>query len=147
MRVRWRVLRLSLGVLLLAPARGNTATDFYAGKPIDLIVGSGPGGGYDTYARARASSRRTSSGPSWHSGAKHAGRRRSAVLVGLLGHNPSIQFDSAKFAWLGSASSFASDAYRLIARPAAPVKARSAAMRWSAPSTGSAPPRLTPLIT
>jgi len=57
---------------------------------------------------------------------------------GLLGHNPSIQFDSAKFAWLGSASSFASDAYRLIARPAAPVKARSAAMRWSAPSTGSA---------
>jgi tripartite-type tricarboxylate transporter receptor subunit TctC len=37
----------------LAPA-GAPAADFYAGKAIDLIIGTGPGGGYDTYARALA---------------------------------------------------------------------------------------------
>lgn len=30
------------------------AADFYAGKTIELIIGTGPGGGYDTYARALA---------------------------------------------------------------------------------------------
>jgi tripartite-type tricarboxylate transporter receptor subunit TctC len=147
MRVRWRVLLLSLGLLpLLAPARGNAAADFYAGKQIDLIVGSGPGGGYDTYARLLAHHL-----PGYlpgHPGVvvqnmPGAGGLRAAnflynvapkdgtsigtfghdlVLVGLLGHNPSVQFDSAKFTWLGSASSFADDAYLLIARPDAPVK-------------------------
>src|SRR5687767_12129409 len=37
----------------LAPEPARTA-DFYAGKTIDLIIGTGPGGGYDTYARALA---------------------------------------------------------------------------------------------
>ncbi len=37
-------------LLVAAPARA----DFYAGKTLELIVGAGPGGGYDIYARAVA---------------------------------------------------------------------------------------------
>ena len=40
-------------------------------------------------------------------------------LVGVLGRNPNVQFDTRKFIWLGSSSSFADDAYLLIARPGA----------------------------
>jgi tripartite-type tricarboxylate transporter receptor subunit TctC len=147
MRIRRGVLLLTLVLLpVLDAAPGDAAVDFYAGKQIDLIVGSGPGGGYDTYARLLA-----------HHLARYlpghptivvqnmpgAGGLRAAnylynvapkdgtsigtfghdlVLVGLLGHNANIQFDSRKFTWLGSSSSFANDAYLLIARPDAPVK-------------------------
>ena len=37
--------------VLVAPA---AATDFYAGKSIDLLIGAPPAGGYDIYARALA---------------------------------------------------------------------------------------------
>lgn len=147
MRARWGVLLLSLGLLpVLAPARAVAAADFYAGKQIDLIVGSGPGGGYDTYARLLA--HHLAGYLPGHPGVvvqnmPGAGGLRAAnylynvapkdgtaigtfghdlVLVGLLGRNASIQFDSARFTWLGSASSFANDAYLLIARPGAAVK-------------------------
>jgi tripartite-type tricarboxylate transporter receptor subunit TctC len=147
MRIRWGVLLLTLVLPpMLAAARGQAAVDFYAGKQIDLIVGSGPGGGYDTYARllARHLARYLPGRPTIVvQNMPGAGGLRAAnylynvapkdgtsigtfghdlVLVGLLGHNANIQFDSRKFTWLGSASSFANDAYLLIARPDAPVK-------------------------
>jgi tripartite-type tricarboxylate transporter receptor subunit TctC len=37
-----------------ASATTASAADFYAGKTIDFIIGSNPGGGYDVYARALA---------------------------------------------------------------------------------------------
>jgi len=37
-----------------ATAAPASASDFYAGKSIELIVGGGPGGGYDIYARVVA---------------------------------------------------------------------------------------------
>ena len=40
--------------LLLVGATGASAADFYAGKTIEIIVGSDVGGGYDIYARAIA---------------------------------------------------------------------------------------------
>ena len=40
--------------LLLIGASGASATDFYAGKTIEMIVGSDVGGGYDIYTRAIA---------------------------------------------------------------------------------------------
>jgi hypothetical protein len=43
-------------------------------------------------------------------------------LVGLIANNSNIQFDPRKFVWLGSSSSFAGDAYILMARPDAAVK-------------------------
>jgi tripartite-type tricarboxylate transporter receptor subunit TctC len=39
---------------LLASAAPMRAADYYAGKSIEMIVGGGPGGGYDIYARAVA---------------------------------------------------------------------------------------------
>ena len=39
---------------LLATAAPLSAADYYAGKTIELIVGGGPGGGYDIYARTVA---------------------------------------------------------------------------------------------
>jgi tripartite-type tricarboxylate transporter receptor subunit TctC len=48
--------RLAAIALVFAAASPSplSATDFFAGKSIDLIVGSGTGGGYDIYARALA---------------------------------------------------------------------------------------------
>ena len=46
------VLRAALGAALIAlTATAASAADFYKGKTIRIIVGSAPGGGFDTYAR------------------------------------------------------------------------------------------------
>lgn len=39
---------------LTAPALADPIEDFYRGKRINLVIGYGPGGGYDTYARLLA---------------------------------------------------------------------------------------------
>jgi tripartite-type tricarboxylate transporter receptor subunit TctC len=146
MGTRFAVLLALAGLAMLDAASGAAAIDFYAGKQIDLIVGSGPGGGYDIYGRllARHLARYVAGNPTIVvQNMPGAGGLRAAnylynvapkdgtaigtfghdlVLVGLLGRNASVQFDSRKFTWLGSASSFADDAYLLIARPGAPVK-------------------------
>jgi tripartite-type tricarboxylate transporter receptor subunit TctC len=44
-----------------------------------------------------------------------------------------VQFDPAKFTWLGSSSSFADDAYVLIVRPGAPVQSLAQARRPGGP--------------
>jgi tripartite-type tricarboxylate transporter receptor subunit TctC len=44
----------TLCVALAIIASPASASDYYAGKTIELIVGGGPGGGYDIYARAVA---------------------------------------------------------------------------------------------
>src|SRR6185503_9137006 len=41
----------ALGACVAAPA---AAQDYYAGRTIDLVIGSGPAGGYDIYGRALA---------------------------------------------------------------------------------------------
>lgn len=44
--------RLALALLFAAvPARAQDVASFYSGKQIKLIVGTGPGGGYDIYGR------------------------------------------------------------------------------------------------
>jgi len=55
----WRLLRiialLFVAVGLPAPALAQPAVeDFYRGRQINLIVGYGPGGGYDVVARLLA---------------------------------------------------------------------------------------------
>jgi tripartite-type tricarboxylate transporter receptor subunit TctC len=158
MRIARMVLWLALALPpVLAAAHAHAAADFYAGKQIELIVGSGPGGGYDTYARliARHLARYLPGQPTIVvQNMPGAGGLRAAnylynvapkdgtsigtfahdlVLVGLLGRNPNIQFDSRKFTWLGSVSSFADDAYLLIARPDAPVKSAAQAQAPDGP--------------
>jgi tripartite-type tricarboxylate transporter receptor subunit TctC len=43
-----------LTAVLLVPAQAEDAAAFYKGKTVHFIVGYGPGGGYDSYARALA---------------------------------------------------------------------------------------------
>ena len=45
---------IAVACLLLVGASGASATDFYAGKTVEMIVGSDVGGGYDIYTRAIA---------------------------------------------------------------------------------------------
>ena len=57
-RARAMIVATSLAVALAvgaaAPARADAVADFYKGKSIDLFIGFGPGGGYDTYSRVLA---------------------------------------------------------------------------------------------
>jgi tripartite-type tricarboxylate transporter receptor subunit TctC len=43
-----------LAVLAVAPAQADALGDFYSDHPINFIVGSGPGGSHDIYARLLA---------------------------------------------------------------------------------------------
>jgi tripartite-type tricarboxylate transporter receptor subunit TctC len=52
-----RILSAFVGLSLLASALATTAhavADFYKGKSINVVVGYGPGGGYDVYMRLLA---------------------------------------------------------------------------------------------
>src|SRR6476659_7622235 len=54
MSARWTAAMAITAVFAVAPAHADEVADFYRGKQIDLIVGYGPSGGYDTYARLLA---------------------------------------------------------------------------------------------
>jgi tripartite-type tricarboxylate transporter receptor subunit TctC len=134
-----------------------TVEEFYHGRQINLIVGYGPGGGYDITARllARHLGRHIPGNPSivvqnmagagslraanyLYVGAPRDGTTfgvfgRDMPLLGLIGSNASVQFDPRKFTWLGSSSSFADDAYVLIVRPGAPVQSIADARRPGSP--------------
>ena len=129
----------------LAAARADVVGDFYRGKSIQLVLGYGPGGGYDVYARVvarylgkylpgnpavvvvnmpgagslRATNFLYTSAPK--DGLTIGAFARDMPLMGILGGNPNVQFDPRKFTWLGSASSSANDAYLLFARRDAQV--------------------------
>ena len=53
MFARWAAAPL-IAALLAVPAHADPVAEFYKGKQINLIVGFGPGGGYDIYARVLA---------------------------------------------------------------------------------------------
>jgi tripartite-type tricarboxylate transporter receptor subunit TctC len=133
---------VSIASMLLAflPAMADENADFYRGKQLAVIVGYGPGGGYDLYGRlvARHIGRHIPGTPSVivqnmpgagslraanhiYNSAPRDGTAfgifaRNIPLMGLTGHNPAVQFDPRKFNWIGSSSSFADDAYLLFHR-------------------------------
>jgi len=132
---------------LFAPsAKADPVADFYRGKTVTLVVGYGPGGGYDVYARlvGRHLGRHIPGNPTvvvqnmpgagslrsvnWlnnlapRDGTAIAHFARNVPLIGMLGNNANAQFDPRKFNWLGSSSSFANDAHILIVRKDIPVK-------------------------
>jgi tripartite-type tricarboxylate transporter receptor subunit TctC len=147
-----------LAAVLAAPvAHADAVADFYKGKQLNLIVGYGPGGGYDIYARllAKHFGRFVPGHPSVvvqnmpgagslravnylykiapKDGTTIALFSRNMPLIGLLGGNANAQFDARKFTWLGSTSSFLNDAYILIVRKDAPVKSIDEARRADLP--------------
>jgi tripartite-type tricarboxylate transporter receptor subunit TctC len=146
MPTRFAAALLAAFVLTMPQAHADTVADFYKGKRLNMVIGYGPGGGYDTYARVIAV----------HMG-KHipgnptiivqnmpgAGSLRAAnflynvapkdgltigifarnmPLLGMLKTDQNVQFDPRNFTWLGSSSSFANDAYLLLVRKDAKVK-------------------------
>src|SRR3954466_8563695 len=54
-RPRWSSAALFVAACIpCSPAHSGAIADFYAGRTISIMVGFGPGGGYDVYARALA---------------------------------------------------------------------------------------------
>jgi tripartite-type tricarboxylate transporter receptor subunit TctC len=120
---RWLASALAAAAILVAaPA---AADDFYRGKTINIMVGFGPGGGYDIYARmlARHLGKHIPGNPSVvvqnmegaggvraanhvynvapKDGTVIAGVNQGAAMFKLLG-GKGAQYDPAKFQWLGS---------------------------------------------
>ena len=141
MRILFAALLASLALAATPALAADPVAQFYAGKQIDLIVGSSAGGGYDTYARliARHLGRYIPGNPAIvpqnmpgagsnkaggyiYSMAPKDGTAIGAVFPGimlqpLIGHIPTPH-DPSKFIYVGSANS---DAYMCIARKDAPV--------------------------
>ncbi len=147
-------------ILVLTPltiVRADEVADFYRGRRIELVVGFGPGGGNDVYARLlarhigqylpgnpnvvvqnmpgagslRAANYIYSVAPK--DGATFGLFARDMALLALLGGDPNVQFDPRKFSWLGSSSSYADDAYLLMLRKDAAVRSIADARRPGGP--------------
>ena len=145
-------------LLMINAARADAVADFYKGKSIQLVLGYGPGGGYDVYARivARYLGRYIPGNPAVvvvnmpgagslratnylyttapKDGLTIGAFARDMPLMGLLGGNANVQFDPRKFTWLGSASSSANDAYLLFVRKDAEVKSIADATKPGGPA-------------
>jgi tripartite-type tricarboxylate transporter receptor subunit TctC len=112
----------------LQPARADAISDFYTGKTVNLVIGYAPGGGYDLYARTlgRHIGRHIAGNPNIvvqnmpgagslkaanylytiapKDGTMFGGFSRGAPIDPLLGRAEGVQFEAAKFGWLGSIS-------------------------------------------
>jgi tripartite-type tricarboxylate transporter receptor subunit TctC len=144
--------------LALAPhARADAIADFYKGRTVTLIVGYGPGGGYDLFARlmARHLGRYIPGNPTIvvqnmpgagslratnylytiapRDGATIGSFARDMPLLAILRTNAAAVFDPRRFTWLGSSSDFSNDAYLLVVRKDAPVKSIDDARRPGGP--------------
>ncbi len=138
-------LMLALVALPGAGARADVA-DFYRGKTINLVVGYGPGGGYDLFTRllARYMGAHLPGKPAFvvqnmpgaaslratnylavtapKDGTVIAAFDRNMPLIALIGGNPNVQFDPLKLNWLGTLSDSTEDAFVLWARKRGDVK-------------------------
>ena len=134
-------------------ARADEISDFYKNKRVTMVVSYGTGGGYDVYARllAKYMGKYIPGNPNIvvqnipgagslrgtnyifnqapKDGTAFGTFARNMPLLGLLKTVQNVQFDPAKFTWLGSSSSFANDAYILIVRRDAKVKSLDEARR------------------
>ena len=146
------VLALAAVLLVGAPwVRAEPVADFYRDKRVQIYVGYGVGGGYDSYARliARHLGRHIPGQPGVvvqnmpGAGSLRAANfiftrapkdgtaigtfSRNMILLAMLGGNAAVQFDPRQFIWLGSPSSQQDDAYILWVRKDARVKSLDAA--------------------
>ncbi|MFN3891007.1 MAG: Bug family tripartite tricarboxylate transporter substrate binding protein [Beijerinckiaceae bacterium] len=132
--------------MLTGQANADPVADFYKGKQVQLIVGYGPGGGYDVYARllARHMGRFIPGNPSLvvqnmpgaasliaanyifnrapRDGTVFGIIDRGLPLMAVVKSNPNVQFEPTKFTWLGSSSNGADDAFVLMTRKDAQAK-------------------------
>lgn len=124
---RFRAAGIVAAAVVAATIAPASATDFYAGKTLDFIIGSNPGGGYDIYARtlARHMVKHIPGNPTivpknmvgagsakaaayMQSVAAKDGTVLGAVFPGalmepLLGDRAKAQYDPPKFQYIGTA--------------------------------------------
>ncbi|HSK31607.1 MAG TPA: hypothetical protein VLA17_16720, partial [Candidatus Limnocylindria bacterium] len=104
----------------------KSVADFYRDKQIRIVIGSGPGGTYDIYSRLIAKHMprfmpgnptiivqpRAGAGGLIAANAVYNSEPKDGTVVGSFGETfvlrqalgaPGIQFDSAKYQWIGSA--------------------------------------------
>jgi tripartite-type tricarboxylate transporter receptor subunit TctC len=127
-------------------ALADPIADFYRNNQVSIIVGYGPGGGYDLYARlvARHLGKHIPGEPAMivqnlpgagslraanyiyttasKDGTAIATFARNMSVMGILGGHASVRFDPRKFTWLGSTSSYQNEAYILWVRKDSPIK-------------------------
>jgi tripartite-type tricarboxylate transporter receptor subunit TctC len=124
---RTAVALLAVTVITLpsAPARAETAEDFYRGRQVTMLVASAVGGGYDTYARVFArhlaghipgnpaivpKNLPAAAGVAAANALANTSERDGSVIAALtntvamepLFGNSAARFDPAKLNWLGS---------------------------------------------
>lgn len=125
--LRSLILTMAMAIGPVAQAQAQTATDFYKGKTVRLIVGFSTGGGYDQYARllVRHIGRHTPGSPTYivqnmpgaaslksvlylEQGAPHDGLTLVTFNPGLLSQSLTIPgkvpVDFRKFGWIGNIS-------------------------------------------
>jgi tripartite-type tricarboxylate transporter receptor subunit TctC len=159
LRTLWRTLvAFALLALTTAHARADEVANFYRGRQVTFISSYGPGGGYDVYGRllARHIGKYIPGNPTIvvqnmpgagslrganyiyslapKDGSAFGIFARDMPLIGIIGNNPSVQFDPRRFTWLGSSSSYGNDAYLLMVRNDAPVKTIEDARRAGGPT-------------
>jgi len=132
LRMAWLV--ATVAAIVSAPVAADPIADFYTGKTMKIIVGSAPGGGYDTYARTTARHLRrfipgtpniiVQNRPGAGSinaanfvyaiapqdGTIIAAIQRSAPILQIMG-DKGPKFEATKFQWLGSLNSDAGALY------------------------------------
>ena len=118
------------GLSAQQPAKSSldekTVGDFYRGKTVRIIIGSGAGGTYDIYSRLMAKHMprfipgnptllvvpRAGAGGLIAANAIYNSEPKDGTVIGSFGETfvlrkaigaPGIQFDSAKYQWLGAA--------------------------------------------
>ena len=143
------ILKAATALILTAtvlPAQAQAPADFYKGRTIQVVVGYGPGGGYDVYARvlARYFGKYMPGTPQMvvqnmpgagslvaanylynvapKDGTSFGAFARNIPLISVLGGNASVKYDARKYTWLGSASSYEEDSYLMWVRKDAKVK-------------------------
>ena len=140
-----------------AAAHADPVADFYRGRTVNLVVGYGPGGGYDLCARlvARHIGRYIPGHPAVvvqnmpgagslratnflyavapRDGTTIGSFARDMPLLAILRTNTAAVFDPRKFTWLGSSSDFSRDAYLLMVRKDAPAASIEDARRLGGP--------------
>jgi tripartite-type tricarboxylate transporter receptor subunit TctC len=161
-----RILFFALLALVLATVRAGAADDatarFYTGRRVDIVVGTGPGGGYDVYARliARYLGRHIPGRPtivvvnmpgaSSLNAANYVANvapRDGATLflpvqtlpLTRLAGNDKARFDLARFGWIGNMSNSANTVF---AWGSSPVKTFADAQKYQTTMGATTPDSL-----
>ena len=151
------VFLIAFAYVVAGCARADDVADFYRGRQIQMIIGYGPGGGYDLNARLLArhmvhfipgapiivAQNMPGAGSARAASYVHSAAPRDGTVIGavdrqlglsaVLGGNPAIKFGARDINWLGTLSSYANDAFVLWVRKDAAAKSTADLLRPGGP--------------